>query len=269
MLNIHAINGEPIGQKRIPKLLYLDIELAMMEISHRCYSLKQYSKFLPPTSVKRDVWMPCAAWKWLHQPFVASVSVLQDKERFKRDYSDDYVVVSTLHALISNADVIIGHNVKAFDWKHITTRFLVHGLDPIPAPQFIDTLKISRAHTAPASHSLRYLAENYDLGETKDEAPDWQGVAEGSEEAIFNCERYCRQDIRAGVALYYKLRPLIPNHPNLNLMHTERKWGCCPSCGSEDLRPGHMRHNQTRSVRRYQCRTCRSWTTEDKVIPKL
>ena len=217
-----------------PRILLWDIETARMKLELETYQLKQYSKYLPSEAIVRDIWMPCAAWKWMHEPYVASTSVLQDRDRFEACYWDDYHVVKTLHELINGADILIAHNGDNFDWKMFNVRCIHHGLEPPPKPIMIDTLKAARKEFKFASNKLSYLAKFLDVS-LKDDSPNWGLVSSGDAEEIASCERYCRGDIRALEGVYLKLRPFMTNHPNLNVMMDGTHHNCCPSCGHWDL----------------------------------
>lgn len=236
-----------IQEVRKPKILLWDVETAKMVLRMRTYSLKQYSNFLNPMDIERDIWMVCAAWKWYGEPVVASTSVLKDAERFKNNYADDYHVVKTLWDLMDEADILVAHNGDAFDWKIFTSRCIANHLPPPNKPVMVDTLKIARREFKFSSNQLRYLAKF--LGVTdKDDAPKWDLVAEGNEEEIGYCEKYCRQDIRTLDAIYTRLLPYITNHPHVG--HR----GLCPKCRHFDIQSAKTRYLKSgKSYKQMRC----------------
>lgn len=246
-----------LDDAKAAKILFYDLETAKMKIEYETYSLKQYSNYLPPESIIRPVWIVCAAWKWMGES-VSSTSVLKDPERFKEKHFDDYHVVKVLHELISSADILVAHNGDGFDWKIFQARCLYHNLCPAKPPIMIDTLKASRRIHKPESHSLRYLASYLGV-EGKFESPDWDEVSKGNVEAIQYCERYCRQDIRTLVQVYERLKPYIPNHPNLNLFQKGVEHLLCKTCEGGILEKRGFRYTASGKYQSYVCKKCGAW----------
>lgn len=240
------------------RICLLDIETAKMKIEGSTYRLKQYSNFLPSDWVIRPIWIPCASWKWLGSETVNSTSVLKDEERFNKDYADDYHVVKILHDVLSEADIVIGHNVDKFDLRQIRKRFLYHGLPPIKFLQTYDTLKASRKISDFESHQLRYIARFFQVAE-KDDSPDWDLISIGDREEIKRCEKYNRQDVRVLEQVYLKLRSWDVSHPNLVPHKLGVHHKTCPKCGSSDLTKQGHRYTKTGKYQSYQCNECRAW----------
>ena len=68
--------------------------------------------------------------------------------------------ISQLDELFTDA-VIVGHNVKAFDWPFISNEYLRFG-KKMPKPKaIIDTLLVARKLNLPRPHGLGYLCEKY------------------------------------------------------------------------------------------------------------
>ena len=249
MINIKSIKEVFPSITRVPRILLWDVETAKMLLHVETYSLKQYSSYLRHQDIVRDIWMLCAAWKWLGDPYIASTSVLNDPERFEADYADDFHVISMLHHLVSQADILVAHNGDNFDWKIFTSRCIVHDLDPPPKPLMIDTLKVARREFKFSSNSLSYLCRHLGI-EDKMEAPNWGAIAKGDAEAIAEAEAYCRGDIRSLEALYLKLRPYITNHPNIALMTDGVHHMTCPKCGHWDLKKFGVREFENEGLSR-------------------
>lgn len=216
------------------------------------YDLKTYGKYLPHKSVTEPSKMVCVAWKWLGDNHVSSTSVLNDAERFKADPHDDYYVTKVLHALLDSASIAVAHNGDNFDIKSFNARAIYHGFDPIKKVVTIDTLKEARKLLKVESCSLSYLCRMFGIA-NKDESPDWQKVWESDRSAILECERYCRQDIRALEALYLTLRPWIRNHPNMGLYTPDLPPLTCPICNNHELRTNGTYSTKTGVFQRYRC----------------
>jgi len=254
-LNRESLRIKVNPENALPRILLFDIETRMMTVSQQVYSLKQYSTYLPHKSVTEPVKIVCLSWKWLGDNHISSVSVLGDSARFSADHSDDYFVVSVLRELLDAADIAVAHNGNGFDLKMAKTRMMAHGMDPIKDPVMIDTLTASRAIGRPESHSLSYLCRYFGL-DAKDDSPDWKSVWSGDIQAIKDCERYCRQDVRALEALYLKIRPWIKNHPNLALHIRNQHHMACPSCNSENFQKRGTSTRKTGLFQRFHCNNC-------------
>lgn len=242
---IHSIRSEP-------RILLWDLETMMGNAVVPFYQLKQYSSYINPDFVKDDVTIFCAAWKWLDKPFVASTSILNDRERFENNYRDDFHVVNMLHQLICDADILVAHNGDNFDWKMFAWRCAVNGLEPPKKPRTIDTLKIARKEFHAESKSLRYLAKALGV-EDKAQTPSWAKVAAGDETEIQYAEEYCRQDIRTLQGVYERIRPFATNHPNLNAYLEGVDHKTCPKCGHWDLVKRGFNHTNAGKYQAYQC----------------
>ena len=201
--------------------------------------------------------MICASWRWAGEEKVHSVSVLDDPKRFKRDPSDDRYVIETLHKVLSEADVLVGHNSDSFDKRYLDTRILVHGLDPLPPIPSIDTCKIAKSKFYFNSGKLDYLGKLLKVGQKIDTTPGlWMRVLNGEKAAIREMVVYNQEDVRLLERVFNKLRPFIPNHINRQLF--DRGEGC-PRCGSHKIQSRGTHKAITRIYQRWFCNACRGW----------
>lgn len=68
--------------------------------------------------------------------------------------------IETLNGLFEGS-VVVGHNVKAFDWPFMGNEYLRFG-QTLPEPAaIIDTLQVARRLKLPRPHGLGYLCERY------------------------------------------------------------------------------------------------------------
>lgn len=246
-----------------PNMCYWDIETGMGKVEYYTYDLKQYSNYINPKHVTSPVWISCAAWKFQGSNVVSSTSVLNDPERFKKCYHDDYHVVKVLHELVESVDILVAHNGDRFDWKMFAGRCLFHGLPPPKRPRMIDTLKICRKEFKIMSNSLRFAADFLGVAQ-KDESPDWELIARGDAREIKNAERYCRQDIRALEGVYLKIRPWDKNHPNHNAYLSGVHHLTCKTCGSDNLKKNGHKYTQAGKYQEYGCLDCGAHTVDRK-----
>lgn len=166
-------------------------------------------------------------------------------------------MIHGIHALISEADAVVGYNTDGFDLKKLRGEFLLEGLSPPPTITSIDLLK-SVKKLGLQSNKLAYVGPMLKIGEkVKHEGFElWIKVMEGDPAAQKRMEKYCRQDVELTEQLYKKLLPYIMNHPYLGDTDT----GACGACGSHHLQSRGTRRTKSYQIQRLQCQTCGSWS---------
>lgn len=234
------------------KVLVWDIETTNMELSVPTYSLKNYTKYFDPKLIKRDWSIISVAWKEFGDSRTYCISVSPN------DVFNDYEVVKKMHQVLSEADVLIGHNSDKFDLKKFNARAIYHGFPPLPPVTQIDTLKIAKKYFAFTSNKLSYLADFLGI-ECKDESPDWQKVMAGDREELRKTRDYNRKDVIVTEQVYYKLAGWHNTHPHIapdvrdiegNLLES------CPKCGSADVKKDGFKYLKATIVQRMRCKMC-------------
>jgi DNA polymerase elongation subunit (family B) len=182
------------------------------------------------------------------------------------DFVDDTDKALTKAAwkVLNEADIVIGHNLDAFDNKKLKAKFLEHGLKPPKTYKTIDTLKIARAQFAFNSNSLNDLSATLKVGKkVKTGGIDlWFGCMDGDPKAWAKMIAYNKQDVILLEKVYEALRAWYPAHPNLAL-YTERPG--CPVCTSAHVQRRGTQVLQSRKVARFQCQACGHWFKGSKV----
>lgn len=84
-------------------------------------------------------------------------------------YENDDVVDGLIR--LSQADLIIGHNFKAYDAYHI--KRITGGLIDIPKERIVDTLEMSRKLCDLKNHTLDTWGEILGIKKTKDTVPNF------------------------------------------------------------------------------------------------
>ncbi len=235
------------------KILYYDIETSLQTVA--VFDLK-YNDFIAPESIISERHLICAAWKWDGEKKVHTVSLLDDPKRYEADPHDDYHVVKTLHEVLSQADVVIGHNSDSFDNKYVETRILYHGLSPLAPITSIDTYKVAKSRFKFNSNKLDYLGGYLKVGRKKHTTSGlWMRVLHGDKNAIKEMVTYNKGDVSLLERVFLKLRPYIPNHMSRELFG---KTGC-PRCGSHKTQSRGVQRAITRIYQRFQCKDCGGW----------
>lgn len=168
-------------------------------------------------------------------------------------------MVAAAHALVSEADVVVGYNSKQFDYRHLQREFLLAGLPPTPPATHVDLYQVVRKEFKFPSNKLDYVAQQLGLGAKLSHAGHelWVKVLSGDAKAQATMQKYNVQDVRLTEQLYDRLLPWIRNHPNRNL-HTEIEG--CPSCGSVHLQRRGVQRTRISTFHRYHCQDCGAWS---------
>jgi DNA polymerase elongation subunit (family B) len=248
-----------------PKILIFDIETSLDIIA--AYGLGE--QYHSPDNIIQGWGMICFSWKWLGGSKIYDYSLIDDMKRFKKDHHDDYSVVKRLHEVISDAEIMVGHNMANFDWKKFMSRVIYHGLPPIDRPLIIDTLKEARKIAKFTSNKMSYLAKHLKIENKMHHSGDmWLRILKGDVSAVKEAVSYCRGDIRTTEALYLRLRPYMTSHPNHNLWRGDGI-ECCPNCNSDNIVKEGTRRIRAGTYQRYKCNDCGAYMRGKKVSKKI
>lgn len=236
-------------------ILFLDIETA--PLMAYVFQKQVWKANVAPKHVISDWYMLSWAAKWLDEDEMMS-EALTAKEAY---LGDDKRIVVDLWKLFDKADIIIAHNC-GFDLPNSNTRFVYHQLPP-PSPfKQIDTLKVAQKEFGFTHNSLEGLATFFGLQAKGNVDFDlWKKCMAGDAKALKNMEEYNRGDVYILEKLYYKLRPYIKGHPNLDL-YIDSEESVCPVCGSTDIYPVSDKYFYTQTLRYelFRCNNCRAFS---------
>lgn len=240
------------------KILHLDIE--NMYLEGAVWGL--WKQNIPIDFITAEWYVLCYAAKWDKSDTFLYDSLFRYRDVFKKDRENDYNVLLTLRDLLDEADIVVGHNAKAFDVRKINARFLKHGI-PIPSPyKVVDTYLVAKKNFNLPSYKLSYLARVLGIEDKLDTDIDlWHGCKRGDKEAWDKMVEYNIQDVNVLEQVYHKLLPWIDNHPNLALYSTDAT-PVCPKCGSKHLQWRGYYATNANTYRRFQCQGCGGWGRE-------
>ncbi len=239
-----------IKPKRVPKILYLDIETARMIVG--VWSIgKVFS--IGPEQVIKDWFIYGWAARWQGSDDTISAFVTPEEALAR----DDKRIMTILWTILEEADVVVTHNGDKFDIPKVKTRFIMNGLPPLSSFRSVDTYRIVSKQFAFASNSLKYLSHiitekekmltTYSL---------WIECEKGVPEALQYMESYCIGDIDALQEVYLMLRPWAKGHVNLAVF-TNSDEACCPNCASEDIHViDSMYTTQQNAFPEMRCNSC-------------
>lgn len=189
---------------------------------------------------------------------------------FMSSYTSSHTsMISGMHSLLDDADVVIHYNGKKFDIPTLNKEFVLLGYAPPSPYKQIDLLRVVRSNFKFPSNKLDYVAQRLGLGKkVKHEGHElWIKCMNKDPQAWKKMERYNKQDVVLLEKVYNKLLPWIKSHPNHNLYDDVER--VCPSCGSNHLTKRGLARTIGGVYQRYQCFNCGSWSQGTKSIKSV
>lgn len=216
-----------------------------------------WGKYEQDVIAYEDEWhMLSFAYKWLGEKRTHVMALPDFKKTYKKDKTNDVELVKALHALFSEADIVIAHNGNAFDQKKTNARMIQHGLTPPVPYKQIDTRNVARKYFKFNSNRLDDLGESLEVGR-KVKHPGfemWLGCMAGHNKSWDQMKKYNKQDVVLLEKVYEKMRPWIGGHPSLSLM--EGNILACTHCGSEDLIKTGTYYTMVNQFQIWRCKAC-------------
>jgi uncharacterized protein YprB with RNaseH-like and TPR domain len=258
--NKHATSTDPVELEiRPPRILFFDIETAPIT----GYTWGTYEQTV--IKVLQDWFVLSYAAK-----FMGDDRYFYLDQRFANPIHDDFQLLCGIHHLLSEADIVIGHNSAKFDHKKLNARFIKHGLAPLNHYQIVDTLRISRKHFAFTSNKLAELAKflNCDIQKsTHGKFPGfsmWEECLKGNQEAFIEMESYNKTDVDVLIAVYNKLAPW---EPTLNFQSFYQKPTCI--CGETKFFKNGLKYTRQGQFQIFRCHKCsKTFVGKENLIDK-
>lgn len=245
-----------------PNIIFFDIE-TIPDFEKAMEVWCQLSNY-PGLTMKATIsTLLCVGWKKLGEKRTHCINAW-DYPNWLKDVNDDKEVCKAIHEILKDADAVVTHNGRRFDWRHIQTRFLFHGLPPLPNIPHIDTCLVARKNLLSFNNRLGYLGK-WLVGDTKLENGGWELWVKARKRVKSACklmEKYCKQDVILLEKVFMELRPFIKNLPNRNITRSNKQiiegtW-LCPTCGSSDLKRNGWAYTKTMKYQRVLCLHCGS-----------
>jgi hypothetical protein len=190
----------------------------------------------------------CAAWNWYGK----------DRVHFASEWGKGgrETMLRRIWAAYDKAQLVVGHNVDAFDTKKLKSEWLDLGMTP-PSPfKSVDTLKVARREFGYESNTLDALCQRLGISAKTDryEVAVARAACAGDKTAQARLKGYNCGDIAASVGLYDVLRPWHPTHPH-SVVATLGDEPSCNSCWNADnnLHPNGFKLANQILYRLYRC----------------
>lgn len=246
-----------------PRIILLDIETlpSLTSVMRVFPQLSDYPGLTLKASVNSII---CFGYKVFGESNVHCINAWDFKE-WNKDVNNDFKIVKRISEILQDADAVVTHNGKRFDFKFIQTRLLHWGLKPIHKIPHIDTCQISKNHLLMFNNRLNTLSK-FMTTEEKLENGGWDlwvKVMQRDKKAQELMAKYCKQDVVTLNAVFKKLLPLISNIPNYNLYRSHDN-PCCSSCGSTRVQKKGTITTKSAIKQRFYCLDCGSWMSDNK-----
>lgn len=216
-----------------PKILLFDIEYAPAEVM----AYGRFKQFIVQDFVKKEGYMLSFTAKWLSHNNIVAFNLPYYDTYTGPECNNDFNLVFDLWKLLDEADFVVAHNLKGYDWKQMNTRFVYHHLNPVSPTKLIDTLEICKKHFKFPSNSLDAVAAYLGLGRKTENsgARMWKEcILDGSKEAWKQELIYNINDVDLLEQIYLKIRAFDNKHPSLSPYYNDGKMHCT-CCGSTNL----------------------------------
>ena len=228
------------------KILFIDLETS--PITAHTWGLWQQN--ISIKQIVESTQVICFGARWGTSKKVIFKSVHHDGKK---------EMLKELHALMDEADAIVGWNSKGFDHKHIRREFLEAGMTPPSPAKDIDLmLEVKRNFRFP-SNKLDYVAQRLGVGaKVQHTGFDlWLGCMAGDEKSWKMMKKYQIQDVNLLLELYDKLLPWI-KHPSVPA-HKGIEGEACINCGSHNIKRRGYEVLNTGKYQKFQCNECGKW----------
>lgn len=213
-------------------------------------------------------WVISAAWTDLNKENNPERKVscirIDSYKGYNTDRTNDKPLLVDLANALADADVWVTWYGDRFDIPFVNSRLLVHRLDTLPTIPSVDGWKAARNHLKLFSNRLVNVAELFGANrKTPILGTQWQRARAGHRDGIDYVVEHNIKDIDVLGEVYDIIRPVIRNHPNVNLIEHARDQRVhghkCPTCASDRVHSRGYRVAISRRSVRYQCQDCGSW----------
>jgi predicted RNA-binding Zn-ribbon protein involved in translation (DUF1610 family) len=210
--------------KKKVKRLFWDIETS----PNVMYSWRAGFKLnLGPHLIIKERKVICICWKWEGE---SEVHALHWDEN-----QDDKAMLQKFAKVAEEADEMVAHYGDFFDMPWFRTRYIIHGLPPLPAYKTVDTKSWASKYFYFNSNKLDYLGQVLGHGrKLHTEWELWEKVLAHSRQALCYMVKYCKQDVALLEKVWHSLRFCVAPKTHAGVFSGLSKW-TCPSCGSKNV----------------------------------
>lgn len=198
-------------------------------------------------------------WKFQGEKDARVISIA-DYPLYKKDPTNDKMLVQDIAKILNQADIIVGHYSTRFDYPYIQTRLLYHNLPPLSPIPHIDTWRVARYGMKMNSNRLDALAKFLEVKDSKTAVAGnhWVKAMAGDKKALKYVIEHNKLDVLVLEQVYNKIKPIMTNHPNVNIV--SEKADSCPVCGVAKLQRRGYSIARTARTPKFFCTGCKAWS---------
>lgn len=240
------------------RIAILDIERIPLKFEGEAWSLNDMKgRRIPVEWVTRWPRTICFAYRWHGERKITGHA--------EWDEGGYEGMLRAAHAVYDEADVIVGHNIAAFDTRKLQGGWAELGLGK-PSPwRHFDTLQVARKELGFEANHLATLTQRFGIRTKTDKYSI--AMAEAAVAGDVKQQRrimtYCKGDIDASTDLFDYLRPW----GSLNFAaYSDDEERRCRSCESTNVQRRGYARKLKGTYPRYQCQDCGVWSTGGKSI---
>lgn len=249
----------PIAEGVRNRILILDVERVAGITQQTYWDRRDLQKrYIHHESVVREPRTTIVCAKWYDSPEVIRLAEWDKGGRGR--------FLKRVHALMAEADILVGHNLDGADvpWLEGDFYFPRIGhphrpqLDPLPPFKTVDTLKVARKFkTGVPFKSLNALCQIIGIPAKTDvyDREAMERAVNGSTDDRERLTEYCAGDVIATQGLYDWFRPHIKNHPAL-FVDGKNKLTVCNRCGHKTKPTAKRYVANVLSYSMQKCTTC-------------
>jgi len=189
---------------------------------------------------------------------------------FHSDYHTGYEeMLKELHALLDEADLVVGFNSDRFDLPWVEGEFIANHMPPPSPVMKVDLLKVMRKHSRWVHKNLNTVVSRL-LDEEK--VPHqgfglWRDCIDGDEatkkRAWALMKKYAIKDTALMWPLFEELKPWIKMpHPVSNIPGL-----VCRNCGGTHMQRRGTAKTLQGEYPRYHCQSCGTWNRGTERVP--
>lgn len=194
----------------------------------------------------------CICWKWNNSRKVHSLDWGIKEQNSSK-------MIDAFSKEIEKADIVIAHNGKNFDIKHINTQRLLHNQKPIAWPTLEDSLAQCRTHFYLPSYKLDFLGSLLtSSGKDKMHFSDWIDIVQDKKpKALAKMIKYCKKDVLLLESVFNRTKTFFKPKVNVGLILRNERYAC-HRCGSKEVIRHGVRRTLAKVYQRLQCCSCGS-----------
>lgn len=218
----------------------------------------------------------CVGYKWSDENYARVISIT-DTDKFKLGNSKwvegEKEVLERFSEIFDEADAHCTWYGARYDLPFLNTKSVFYGLPVLcQDTPHIDLWRTSRYQLKLNNNRLQTCGDYFfhNTLKTRIQPAIWRKASVGDKKSLSYVVQHCGADVYELERMYFKLRPLIKNHPNVMAGRMKRGEVVCKYCRSTHVQYRGYHYTKENVFRKYQCLAagCRKWDFDRKALPK-